>query len=71
MATVLKRSDFAAWPLPQRPLRAYRREYRMGVRPGGKASGKLAQNPSMTLANTPPGIRLSPPRETLPFLASY
>ena len=25
----------------------------------------------ITLANAPPGIRLSSPRETLPFLASY
>ena len=50
---------------------AYRHEYRMGVRLGEKASGKLAQNPLMTLANTPPGIRLSSPRETLPSLASY
>ena len=25
----------------------------------------------MALANTPPGVRLSSPRETIPFLASY
>ena len=42
----------------------------MGVRLREKASGKLAQNPLMTLANTPPSMRLSSPRETLPPLAS-
>ena len=57
--------------LPQRPMRSHRHEYLMGVRLGEKASVKLARNPLMTLANTPPGIRLSSPRETLPFLASY
>ena len=50
---------------------AYRHEFRMGARLREKARGKLAQNALLTLANTPPGIRLSPPRETIPFLASY
>ena len=70
-AAVLRGRDFEVWALPQRPVCAYRREFRLGVRLGPKASGRLAQNPLMTLANTPPGIRLSSPRETIPFLASY
>ena len=70
-AAVLEGRDSAVWLLQQRPVCARRREYRMGVRLGEKASGKLAPNPLMTLADTPPGIRLSSPRETLPLLASY
>ena len=71
MASVLEGRDFEVWPLPQRPSCAYRHKYRAGARLGEKASGELAQNPLMTLANTPPGIRLSSPRETLPLLAPY
>ena len=41
------------------------------VRLGSKASGKLAQQPFMTLANTPPGIRSPSPRVTIPLLAPY
>ena len=67
---MLKGRDFAAWGLPRRPVCAYRHEFRLGVRLGSKASGKLAQHPLMCLANTPPGIRLSSPRETIPSLAS-
>ena len=71
MATVLKGRGFEVWALPHCPICACRHEYHMGVRMGEKASGKLAQNSLMTLANTPPGIRLSSPRETLPLLASH
>ena len=45
MAAVLKGKDFAVWPLPQRPVCAYRRESRTGARLGEKASGQLAQTP--------------------------
>ena len=44
--------------------------FRSGVRLRSKASGKPAQHPVMSLANTPPGVRPSSPRETIPFLAS-
>ena len=59
---VLQGRDFEVWSLQRRPACAYRHDFR---------SGKLAQRPLMTLAGTPPGIRLSSPRETVPFLASY
>ena len=62
--------DFAVWALPQRPVCAYRQKYRMDVRLGEKVSGEMARNPLTTLANAPPGIRLSSPREARPFLAS-
>ena len=67
---VLRGRDFAVWALPQRPVCANRHEFRLGARLGSKASGKLAQHPLVSLANTPPGIRPSSPRETLPLLAS-
>ena len=67
----LRGRDSEVSALQQRPVCAYRHEYRMEVRLGAKASGKLAQNPLMTLANTPPGIRLSSPRGFIPFLASF
>ena len=41
------------------------------MRPRRKANGELAQQPFVALANAPPGIRLSSPIETIPFLASY
>ena len=66
----LRGRDIEVWALRQRPVRAYRQEFRMGSRLGEKASWELAQNPLMTLANTLPGIRLSSPRETAPSLAS-
>ena len=62
--------DFEVWALQQRPVCAYRHESRLGARLGPTASGKLAQHPLMALANAPPGIRLSSPRATVPFLAS-
>ena len=67
---VLRGRHFAVWALPRRPVCAYCHELRLGARLGIKASGELAQQPLMSLANTPPGIRLSSPRETIPFLAS-
>ena len=69
--TILNGRDFVVWPLPQRAVCDCRREYRMAVRLGPKASGKYAQHPLITLDNTPPGIRLSSVRETMPFLASF
>ena len=68
---VLPGRDFEFWAAQQHPVSAYRHEVRLGVRLGPKASGKLAQHPRMSLANTPPGIRLSSHRGTIPFLASY
>ena len=68
---VLRGRHFEVWALQQRPVCAYLHEIRLGARLGQTASGKLAQNPPMTLADAPPGILLSSPRETIPFLASY
>ena len=68
--TILNGRDFVVWPLPQRAVCDYRHEYRMAVRLGPKASGKYAQHPIITLDNTPPGIRLSSVRETMPFFSS-
>ena len=68
---MLRGRDFEVRASQRRPVCAYRHEFRSGVRLGRTASGELAQNPHMTLANTPPDIRLSSPRETAPFLASY
>ena len=69
--TCLQGRDFVVWSLPQRAVCDCRHEYRMAVRLGPKASGKYAQHPFIKLENTPPGIRLSSLRETLPFLASF
>ena len=68
---ILRGRDFVVWSLPHRAVCVCRYEYRMAVRLGPKASGKYAQRPLITLDNTPPGIRLSSVRETLPFLASF
>ena len=69
--TILRGRDFVVWSLPQRAVCDCRHEYRMAVRLGPKASGKFAQRPLIKLGNTPPGVRLSSARETLPFLASF
>ena len=70
-ASYLRGRDFDVWACSQRPVCAYLREFRLAVRVGGKASGKLAQDPSVALANTQPGIRLSSPRVAAPFSATY
>ena len=69
--SILHGRDFVVWSLPQRAVCDCRHEYRMAVRLGPKASGKFAQHPLIKLENTPPGVRLSSARETLPFLASF
>ena len=51
--TFLRGRDFEAWALPRRPVYAFRREFRLAVRFGRQASGRLAQHPFVAPANTP------------------
>ena len=63
----LRGRDFGALGLPRLLVCAYRFEFRSAVRLGGTAGGKAAQDPLITPADTPPGVRLSSPREAVPL----